>query len=80
MAAVQAIARPFNYAIVDEADSVLIDDCITPLIMSSAFDKVTKERYIIAQKVRYPRRMVPTFLVHSCEVVLGFLRTLCMHF
>jgi len=80
MATVQAIARPFNYAIVDEADSVLIDDCITPLIMSSAPDRATKERYIIAQKVRYPRRMVPAFFAHSCEVVLGLSRTRCMHY
>lgn len=30
----QCITRPFHYAIVDEADSVLIDDVVNPLIIS----------------------------------------------
>ena len=47
----QAILRPFNYAIVDEADSVLIDDCMTPLVLSSSSDTVSKERYVLAHKV-----------------------------
>ena len=48
----QAILRPFNYAIVDEADSVLIDDCMTPLVLSSASVTVSKDLYILAHKVR----------------------------
>lgn len=49
----QAILRPFNYAIVDEADSVLIDDCMTPLVLSSASDTVSKEHYVLAHKVQH---------------------------
>ena len=30
----QAIRRPFDYAIVDEVDSILIDDCRNPLLIS----------------------------------------------
>ena len=33
------VQRPHNYAIVDEVDSVLIDDARTPLIISGAVDK-----------------------------------------
>ena len=54
MHVMQAIVRPFNYAIVDEADSVLIDDCMTPLVLSAASDTVSKEQYILAHKVRLP--------------------------
>ncbi len=35
----------------DEADSVLIDDCVNPLIMASAPDDVAKDLFILAQKV-----------------------------
>ena len=30
----QAIRRPFDYAIVDEVDSILIDDCRNPMLIS----------------------------------------------
>ncbi len=30
----QAITRPFHYAIVDEVDSLLIDDCRNPMLIS----------------------------------------------
>ena len=50
---VQAIVKPFNYAIVDEADSVLIDDCMTPLVLSATSDTVCKEQYVLAHKVRH---------------------------
>lgn len=33
----QIVQRPFNYAIVDEVDSILIDEARTPLIMSAPF-------------------------------------------
>jgi hypothetical protein len=47
----QAIRRPFHYAIIDEADSVLIDDCRNPLVISSAPDDVAKERFVTAHQV-----------------------------
>ncbi len=53
----QAILRPFNYAIVDEADSVLIDDCMTPLVLSAASDTVSKDLYVLAHKVRHSHRV-----------------------
>ncbi len=43
----QKVQRPFNYAIVDEVDSILIDEARTPLIISGQGDKST-ELYQIA--------------------------------
>ena len=34
----QMVQRPFNYAIVDEVDSILIDEARTPLIISGPTD------------------------------------------
>ena len=42
--------RPFHYAIVDEVDSILIDEARTPLIISGQGDPATK-RYYTADKV-----------------------------
>ena len=47
----QAIRRPFHYAIIDEADSVLIDDCRNPLIISSVPDPVSRDSFVAAHKV-----------------------------
>lgn len=35
----QCVQRPFNYAIIDEVDSILIDEARTPLIISGRLDK-----------------------------------------
>lgn len=53
---VQAILRPFHYAIVDEADSLLIDDCRNPLIISAEPDNASNERFLLAHKVLAPIR------------------------
>lgn len=37
----QMVQRPLNYAIVDEVDSILIDEARTPLIISGAAEKST---------------------------------------
>ena len=42
--------RPFNYCIIDEVDSVLIDEARTPLIISGQIEKPT-EKYIQAAEV-----------------------------
>jgi preprotein translocase subunit SecA len=39
--------RPFYYAIVDEVDSILIDEARTPLIISGAAEESTEKYYII---------------------------------
>lgn len=44
------ISRGLNYAIVDEVDSILIDEARTPLIISGPAEEST-ERYYIADKI-----------------------------
>ncbi|MBT4856237.1 preprotein translocase subunit SecA [bacterium] len=44
------VQRPLNYAIVDEIDSILIDEARTPLIISGSTDEES-ELYLVADKV-----------------------------
>ena len=46
------VQRPFNFAIVDEVDSILIDEARTPLIISGQADD-SSEKYIAVDKVMY---------------------------
>jgi preprotein translocase subunit SecA len=46
----QRSLRPFNFAIVDEVDSILIDEARTPLIISGQGDPAT-QRYYTADKL-----------------------------
>jgi len=48
----ELVQRDFNYAIVDEVDSILIDEARTPLIISGVADKPTRLYYQFAQIVR----------------------------
>ena len=44
------VLRPFNFCIVDEVDSVLIDEAQTPLIISNAV-QTSVDKYIIAAEI-----------------------------
>ena len=46
----EVVLRPFNYCIVDEVDSVLIDEAQTPLIISNSV-ATSIDKYIIAAEV-----------------------------
>lgn len=46
----EMVQRPFNYAIVDEVDSILIDEARTPLIISGAAED-SSEKYISVNKI-----------------------------
>ena len=59
------VQRGFNYCIVDEVDSVLIDDSRTPLIISGMGDK-SDDGYVIANE--FVRRLKP---IHVKEAELG---------
>lgn len=48
----ELVQREFNYAIVDEVDSILIDEARTPLIISGVAEKPTKLYYQFAQIAR----------------------------
>ncbi|MBI5625390.1 MAG: preprotein translocase subunit SecA, partial [Elusimicrobia bacterium] len=44
------VLRPLNYAIVDEVDSILVDEARTPLIISGAAEKST-DRYALINRI-----------------------------
>ena len=44
------VQRPFNYAIIDEVDSILIDEARTPLIISGRLEK-SAETYVLMSKI-----------------------------
>ena len=46
----EMVQRPFHYAIVDEVDSILIDEARTPLIISGQAED-SSERYIAVDKI-----------------------------
>ena len=46
----QLVQRPYNYAIIDEVDSILIDEARTPLIISGRLEK-SAETYQLMAKV-----------------------------
>jgi preprotein translocase subunit SecA len=46
----EVVQRPFNYCIIDEVDSVLIDEARTPLIISGQVERPT-EKYLKASQV-----------------------------
>ncbi|MDB9315082.1 preprotein translocase subunit SecA [Spirulina sp. CS-785/01] len=50
------VQRPFNYCIIDEVDSVLIDEARTPLIISGQVERPT-EKYIRAAQIA--KELVP---------------------
>ena len=49
----QMVQRPLNYAIVDEVDSILIDEARTPLIISGPGERSTERYYELAKIVQH---------------------------
>ncbi|HWQ60850.1 MAG TPA: preprotein translocase subunit SecA, partial [Negativicutes bacterium] len=47
----QMVQRPLNYGIVDEVDSILVDEARTPLIISGPGEKSTDLYYVLAKVV-----------------------------
>ncbi len=46
----EVVQRPFNYCVIDEVDSVLIDEARTPLIISGQVERPT-EKYLKASEI-----------------------------
>jgi len=44
------VQRPFNYCVIDEVDSVLVDEARTPLIISGQVERPT-EKYMKAAEI-----------------------------
>jgi preprotein translocase subunit SecA len=47
---IDVVLRPFNYCIIDEVDSILIDEAQTPLIISNNIETPV-EKYIVASEI-----------------------------
>ena len=58
VAAEDLVQRPFNFAIVDEVDSILIDEARTPLIISGPAENATNRYYEISAIAKQLRREV----------------------
>lgn len=56
--ATDRVQRPLNFCIVDEVDSILIDEARTPLIISGPTDDKTDKYYIV-------NRLIPQFKVRK---------------
>ena len=46
----EVVLRPFNYCIIDEVDSILIDEAQTPLIISNNI-QTPIEKYVVAEEI-----------------------------
>ncbi len=59
-------ATPFNYCVIDEVDSILIDEARTPLIISGPSDKPSDKYYKVRPRCpgRPHRPLLQAFL-HS---------------
>ncbi|PYE52956.1 preprotein translocase subunit SecA [Deinococcus yavapaiensis] len=51
--------HPLNFAIVDEVDSILIDEARTPLIISGSAEKATDQYYVMAKLVKRLKKGLP---------------------
>ena len=45
------VLRPFNYSIIDEVDSVLIDEAQTPIILADTSDDTSVEKFVAASEI-----------------------------
>lgn len=68
------VQRPHNYAIVDEVDSVLIDDARTPLIISGPTPKGDKQEFVeykpIIEKLYLAQRNLVTKILTESKKLL----------
>ncbi|MBY0589504.1 preprotein translocase subunit SecA [bacterium] len=73
----QVLRKDFHFAIVDEADSVLIDDARTPLIIAEAppVDEEVAHEYMLADKVSRTLKENEDFTFNRAEKKIEWLRT-----
>ena len=71
----ELVQRKHNYAIVDEVDSVLIDDARTPLIISGPTPKGDKQEYLdlkpIVEKIYSAQRNLVTNILADAKKLLN---------
>jgi len=64
------VQRELNYAIVDEVDSILVDEARTPLIISGAGDKSTKLYFMVDQFIRTMKNEVDYVIDEKAHTVV----------
>ena len=47
----EMVLRPFNYCIIDEVDSILIDEAQTPIVIANTSADPNTEKYVIASEI-----------------------------
>ena len=60
------VQREHNFAIVDEVDSILIDEARTPLIISGASEESTDTYYMVDRVIPRLKRGATTRSTRSC--------------
>ena len=63
----QIVQRPFYYGIIDEVDSILIDEARTPLIISGKSDAYSLDKYIQAAEVACFLELNKDFIIFERE-------------
>jgi len=71
----QIVQRPFYYGIVDEVDSVLIDEARTPLIISGKSDSYALDKYIQAAEIARFLKVNNDFIVFEKERLIQLTET-----
>ena len=66
----EMVQREQNFAIVDEVDSILVDEARTPLIISGAGDKSTKLYFIVDQFVKTLKKEVDYIIDEKAHTVV----------
>lgn len=66
----EMVQREQNYAIVDEVDSILVDEARTPLIISGAGDKSTKLYFVVDQFVKNLKQEVHYVIDEKANTVV----------
>lgn len=66
----EMVQRPLNFAIIDEVDSILVDEARTPLIISGQGEKSTKMYAIVDQFVRTLKKEVDYVVDEKAHTVI----------
>ena len=63
----QIVQRPFAYGLIDEVDSILIDEARTPLIISGKSDSYALDKYIQAAEIARFLKVNTDFIIYEKE-------------
>ncbi|KAI7745072.1 hypothetical protein M8C21_034038, partial [Ambrosia artemisiifolia] len=70
----ELVIRGFNYCVIDEVDSILIDEARTPLIISGPAEKPNAEEILEVKDLYDPREQWASFIINAIKAKELFLR------